>query len=318
MLEAGAAIPEINSQQGLFLIDEGVDPDVTSLFLRANIMDQAILVSTVGIFKRAAEKYEKKYGMPEHGGMNSGAGTSAGFEAIETYPEFARKNEWPYTSFRDGLTDHNSTELDRIETELTGLLMGDITLTDAQKQQLSNISDGGLQHYLAVSGIVKEELEFPLLDVGTGLTAMFAQDVIRNFPDAEVISTSMHLHSPKSLMNRVLAGIDPESLGELVACDGTNMPFEDEKFGMVVSVNADPYYVPRKDLLASLREKNRVLKVGATALLCPAICEYGLYEITENDLVPLRDEVDVTLHEIPDSGRHSYRGDVKQMLVISK
>jgi ubiquinone/menaquinone biosynthesis C-methylase UbiE len=119
-------------------------------------------------------------------------------------------------------------------------------------------------------------------------------------------------------MSKALAEVEFANRGELVACDGTNMPFEDETFAMVVSKNGDPYYVPKKDLLTSLREKHRVMRVGATALLCPAICEYGEHEITEEDIAPLQTEIDVSICPIPASGHHMYSSDTRNMLVIRK
>ena len=96
------------------------------------------------------------------------------------------------------------------------------------------------------------------------------------------------------------------------------MPFDDNTFGMVVSRNADPYYMPRRDLLASIREKHRVMKVGAVAMLCPAVYQYGERDVTPQDLAGLPSEIDATIEPIPPSGKRIYDGDIQNLLVIRK
>lgn len=218
--------------------------------------------------------------------------------------------------FREELTGHSSDELNQIKEELAAIREGTVVLSNAEKQQLSNLSSADLHQYLGSLGLSIEDLTFPLLDVGTGQDAYFAQDVLRLYPEQRVVSTSMHLMNPNSVMSRRLA--DQIDRGELIACDGQNLPIEDETFAMVVSLNADPYYVPRASLEDTIREKHRVLKVGGAALLCPAVCEYGSHDISQDDLATLQDEVDVSIQQIPRSGHQYYDIKTRAMLVINK
>lgn len=315
MTEAAEIGVEQERQSDLFLVNDAVHHDITSLFLRANDNVRQQLVGTVGITKDVVSEHEQRHGGHTFAGhVRSAVVFNAGSKIRETYPELYK--DYFFMWFREELTAYSSEELALIESEFGGILNGDIILTEAEKQQLSNLSDADMCQYLSSLGLKAADLAFPLLDVGTGQHAYFAQDVLQAFPEQRVVSTSMHLMNPKSIMSRVLAG--ETDRGELVPAEGTSLPFEDDSFGMVVSLNADPYYVPKKDLLLSLREKQRVLRVGATALLCPAVCEYGQYDITEEDLVPLQGEVDVALCPIPESGKLYYRGDTKTMLVIKK
>jgi hypothetical protein len=315
MSEASTGEMEAGLPTGLFLIDGGVDPDVTSLFLRADRGSCIILAGTVDVFRQIAEDYEQAHGEnPTHQFLE----IRGGHEAIKRFPVFSELVEGPYMRFRSGLARHTGEELRQIETEFTKILTGVIKLTDAQKQQLSNLSDGDLRGYLDAFGIETEDLAFPLLDVGTGLNAYFAQDVLAAFPGRRMVSTSMHLLSPHSLMSRRLLHADPAQYGEIVACSGIEMPFDDDTFGMVVSRNADPYYTPKRDLISSIREKHRVMKFGAVAILCPSVCQYGEHDITDEDLTGLPSEIDATLEPIPLSGKRIYDGNIQNLLVIRK
>ena len=150
-------------------------------------------------------------------------------------------------------------------------------------------------------------MQFPLLDVGTGREAYFAQDLLKKRPGQTIVSTSLHLAGFHSPMRDFLS--QTTDRGAFVACDGTNLPFADESFATVISMNADPYYTPRNELRQSLREKQRVLSVGGVVLLCPAFCDYGERLITEDDIAPLQSEMDISLRTIDkDFARQLYRG----------
>ena len=315
MAVSGVSLPEIGPHEGLFLIEGGVHPDVTSLFMRANPETRQQLIGTVSIFKGVVQDHELKEGQlttTDHVRSSVAFASSPAIQAA--YPKLYE--DYLFMWFREELTAHSSGELERIETELAAIESGEIILSNAEKQQLSNLSDADLYQYLHSLGIGLGELSFPLLDVGTGKHAYFAQALVASFPGQRIVSTSMHLLSPNSIMSRALA--EKTDRGELVAGDGIDMPFDDETFGMVVSLNADPYYVPRKDLLTSLREKHRVMKVGATALLCPAVCEYGDYDIGQEDIAALQPDIDVSLQPIPQSGHRFYDRATRQMLIINK
>jgi hypothetical protein len=148
---------EIGSQEALFLTDGGVHHDVTTMFLRANATERIILVSTVDIFRCAADNYEQTHGESPYRGVPGSIQARASYEALETFPVFAEANEGPFIRFREGLAAHNSIELDHIEAELTAIMSGEITLSDSQKQQLSNLSDGDLQSYLCALGALREK-----------------------------------------------------------------------------------------------------------------------------------------------------------------
>ena len=314
MIEALQASGEIRSKD-LFLIEGGVHPDVTSLFLRANKDVREQLIGTVGIIKGAVVEYEEELGEATSSGhVRNAVVFKASPAIVKAYPDLYE--DFMFMRFREELTAHTSNELSRISEELSGIATGKIKLTDTEQQQLSNLSDADMYQYLRCFGIETNDLAFPLLDIGTGKHAYFAYDVLKAFPGQRVVSTSMHLLSPNSGMSKALA--DVTDRGELIGGSGMDLPFEDETFGMVVSLNADPYYVPKKDLLASLREKQRVLQIGATALLCPAVCEYGEHDITAADIAPLQGDMDVSLRPIPESGYQYYRKDTRQMLVIQK
>ncbi|MDQ2972856.1 MAG: hypothetical protein M3Q79_00020 [bacterium] len=310
MIEAHQARPA-----ELFLVEGDVHPDVTSLFLRANESVRQELIGTVDIIRDAVAEYEEELGESTSSGhVRSAVVFKASPAIVKAYPKLYE--DFLFMWFREELTAHTSDELSQIGAELSGIATGDIELTDAEQQQLSNLSDADMHQYLRCFGIEANDLAFPLLDVGTGKHAYFAHDVLKAFPGQRMVSTSMHLLSPNSGMSKALSGLTDR--GELVGGNGMDLPFEDESFGMVVSLNADPYYVPKKDLLVSLREKQRVLRVGATALLCPAVCDYGEHDITEEDIAPLQGNMDISLLPIPESGYQFYRKDTRQMLAIHK
>ncbi len=306
---------EVARTEDLFLVAGGVHPDVTSLFLRANEDVRQQLVGTVGIIRDAVGTYEQEMGeLAKPGRIRSPIAYRTSPAIVKAYPDLYE--DYSFMWFREELTAHTSDELLQIEEELRGIASGEITLTDVQKQQLSNLSDAGMYQYLHSFGLEATDLAFPLLDVGTGKHVYFAQDALNAFPGQKIVSTSMHLLHPNSTMRKALAALT--NRGELVAASATNLPFEDDSFEMVLSLNADPYYVPKKGLLVSLQEKHRVLKVGATALLCPAVCDYGDHDITEEDIAPLKGAIDISLRPIPESGKQFYRKNTKQMLVIQK
>lgn len=315
MTEATVIRENADLQSDLFLINGGVPHGVTSLFLRAKESTRVKLAGAVGIIKEAAKEHEWRCEMGLDEKRSRGyVSDEALMKLYEAYPDLFE--DFYFVCFREELADISCQDLEIIEDELKKIISGEITLTDAEKQQMSNLSDASMGQYLETFGINQQDLSFPLLDVGTGKNARFAQEVLRDFPNQCVVSTSMHLASPDSLMSKNLEG--KTDRGELVASDGLDMLFDDETFNMVVSLNADPFYVAKNALLPSLREKHRVLKPGGMAILCPAICDYGTHDITPTDLAPIADEVDISFRSIPEHAQRYYTGGIDSMLVINK
>lgn len=315
MTEATIIRENTELQSDLFLINGGVPHGVTSLFLRAKESTRTELVGAVGIIKESAKEHEWRCEMGlDKKRCRDYVSDDVLMKLCEAYPLLSE--DYYFVCFRQELANINSQDLEVIEDEFRKIISGEIVLKEAEKQQMSNLSDAGMSQYLETFGIEVPDLSFPLLDVGTGENAHFALDVLRKFPNQRVVSTSMHLVDPNSVMSKVLEG--KTDRGELVASDGLDTPFDDETFSTIVSLNADPFYVAKADLLPSLREKHRVLKLGGTAILCPAVCDYGKHDITADDLAPIADEVDISFRSIPENALQYYSGGIDSMLVINK
>lgn len=203
--------------------------------------------------------------------------------------------------------------------DFIAIATGKVVLSEGQKQMLSNLSNGDARTARDALGLFGEQdFQFPLLDIGTGKNAWLARDVLKKHPGEVVVSTSVHLAHPQSPMREELSGISRGEIGNLIACNAEDLPFADDSFQQVVSINATPYYTAKESLPQVFRNVHRVLKTGGNALLCAALCDYGSSEITLSDIVPLQAEMDIRLEPINDLGRHSYSRGVDYLVAINK
>lgn len=299
-----------------FLVDEGISPDITSLFLRASDDTRDRLIIASGRILYYLPSAESKDGKVDENEILVRAADNPmlDLDLVDILGE-DDKNDWYISGFLWGLRQMTRERAQHVINELIGMRNGIIIPTPNDVKILSNLSDGRLDDYLSVLGIGIEDIGSTVLDVGTGASAGFAKWLKVEKPDITVVSTSMHLIPKKSRMRRNLAKQD--NIGYLVGSDGTHLPFADASFETVVSVDADPYYTPIDELATSLREKERVLKRGGIAILCPAVCDFGRHDIVQSDIQDL--DIGISLSKIsPEAATRVYRDGISQMLVIRK
>ncbi len=289
--------------RALYTIEEA-DPfngaEISSLFVRSNPEFQQKLLACMQAFHTAHQQ-----GTPYHGYETS----------WHILGEQDADDFWVH-GFLSALESISggAKEIGEIIGDMQ--LVMDDAVTELQKKQLSNLSNNGLLYYLKVLDIHLDDLQDPILDVGTGEEARFARELLKKRPDADVTSTSVHLFSPNSLISRRLKG--QNGVGKLVAADGVSMPFPDESFQTVVSVNADPYYTPGYQFAESMREKQRLLRTGGVALLCPALYGYNGTEVSAAMIEPLQNEMDIELRPLSAAAAGQYFGHVPGLIVIRK
>lgn len=288
----------------LFTTDQGIHTDITSLFMRADALLRRQLIEGMSII--AAILPDGASPSHEHP-ILQGRARSKSFQLLTEVFGDDMEN-WDIRSFFEEAALLDKNDVLRVAEELDRIATGEITPTSVQTKQLHNLSNNGLFPALRLLELDVDTIQFPLLDVGTGREAYFAQDLLKKRPGQTIVSTSLHLAGLHSPMRDFLS--QTTDRGTFVACDGTNLPFADESFATVVSMNADPYYTPLSELPQSLREKYRVLRTGGMALLCPAFCDYGERIITDDDIEPLQSEMDISLRLIDaDFASQQYRGD---------
>ena len=303
------------TERPTFLVEQGITSDITGLFMRSNDATREMLLDAACVILKYLPSSESEATSMEDGFLQMPIRDFAlDIELVKLMgPD--EKNDWYISGFTAALQGMHKEHAKRIIDELRGIHIGTLTPTVADIQRMSNLSSGALNDYLYILGIDVEDIKDPVLDVGTGETAGFASQLLLRQPDRFVVSTSMHVGSKRSPMRSALS--QRNDVGSVVAADGVMLPFSDETFMTVVSVNADPYYVPRRELSKSLYEKHRVLQVGGTALLCPAVCEYGNHTITQEDLA----RVDIDVDIVPmnqDAAKTRYGAGIDSMLVIRK
>lgn len=299
-----------------FLLEEGIDPDITGLFLRVTEeMQNKLIAATESIIDYLPSESSEEGIVDENGLLVRYASDfQLDLDLVRILGD-DDKNDWSVSGFLWGLRRMPRECAQAVLADLEGIRTGEIVPTSNDIKMLSNLSSGDLYNYLSVLGIEIDDIGSPVLDVGTGESAGFAKWLKLERPETTVVSTSMHLVPAKSRMRRNLVG--QNNVGYLVGSDGTHLPFADESFKTVVSVNADPYYTPIDELEMSLREKERVLQVGGIALLCPAVCDFGKHDIEQADIDGL--DMDISFAEIPyEAARRVYRDGISQMLVIRK
>ena len=276
----------------IFLIDGNVHPDITGFFLMADKETQEKLAGVVGIMSKVTREFE--VARPESRTKKSRdpvVSCRSFVEIVNSYPDFFEN--LAIVHFVDALTLHTADELILIEQEFMGILNGNTKLSTVQRQQLSNLSSNDLTNYILDLGLDNSDLESSVLDLGAGREAEFAHGMGIYYPEVEVTSTSMHMLNPESQMSKRLA--DRQDVGRLVACSVMDMPFEPGSFRTIVSLNAVPFYLPEKELLPAMRNIYRVLMIGGRAILGPALVNFGDKTITDDDLKPLKDEMNISL-----------------------
>lgn len=299
-----------------FLVEEGIDPDITGLFLCVSddMKDKLIGAANKIIDYLPSEQSEE--GRVDNNGLLVRCVTDfqLDLDLVHILGE-NDKNDWSVSGFLLGLRRMPRERAQHVLAELVGIRSGDLVPTPNDIKMLSNLSSGDLYNYLSVLDIEIDDIDSPVIDVGTGASAGFAKWLKVEKPETTVVSTSMHVVPKKSRMRQNLT--EQNDIGYLVGSDGTHLPFADESFKTVVSVNADPYYTPVDELEMSLREKERVLQLGGVALLCPAVCDFGRHDIVQSDIEGL--DIDISLAEIPlEAARRVYRDGISHMLVIRK
>lgn len=298
----------MSTVENLCIVDEGLIHDITSLFLHLKPENREAFCDVVDMVSGLAETSNSDEGVSIHDSFE--VSLFARQRLGDLYDDLYVQGAVFY------LKHYPAHVLRMASSEMRAINDGEIQLTPYQRKAMSNLSNMGRRTYEAVLGIDAETIPVPILDIGTGEEAMFAQELLRVRPDASVWSTSVHLGSKKSRMRSIVKGVD--NPGYLVAADGAQLPFKSDIFKTVVSVNAAPYYVPKHEVPYFLNEVFRVLApLGATAILSPALCDYGNTELTQNDLGSFDFQVD--LRDMPEAGHGSYRPDVpKKIIVINK
>lgn len=137
------------------------------------------------------------------------------------------------------------------------------------KQALRTL--GGADKYKNILGLQDTDITQAqrILDLGSGPTMGFAEDIKKKHPEKEVISVDLALADDEQ---RKLWNTPKDLPG--VAALFTNLPFADNSFDLAVSSCAFPLWVPKKDIehiRKGIVEILRVLKPGKKALLGPFI-----------------------------------------------
>lgn len=291
----------------LGLVDEGLTHDITALFLHLKPENREAFCDVVDMVSDLAKSSAPDESVSIHDSFE--VSLFARKKLGDLYDDLYVQGAVFY------LTQYPAHVLKIASSEMRAIKDGDIELTSYQRKAMSNLSNMGRRTYEAVLGIDVETVPVPILDIGTGEEARFAQDLLHARPDATIFSTSVHLGPKKSRMRRILQ--NRENTGNLVAADGSRLPFDSGRFKTVVSVNAAPYYVPKQEVPSFINEVHRVMEpLGATAILSPGLCDYGNTELTQNDLDSF--DFEVQLQDMPDAGHSSYKTDVPKKIIVIK
>lgn len=300
----------MSSPEKPFIIETYVDPALTGYFLRLNPDHKENFVKALGAVYLETPKEEDPYRCITSLGRTTD-------HILKGY-NFSTEDWFTYLALSAAVC-LGSKKGGKVLEDFAAIATGGLVLSEADQQILSNISNGSLRTARDVLGLHDDEgFKFPLLDIGTGENAWLARDLLKKFPGETVVSTSMHLTQADSPMHKLLSALPPETVGTLVACNAEELPFADNSFQQVLSVNAVPYYVAKKNVPRVLQNVHRVLKPGGTAMLCAALCDYGQSEVELKDIEPLQADMDIQLQSLDDLGRSHYIGGVNNLIKIFK
>jgi ubiquinone/menaquinone biosynthesis C-methylase UbiE len=147
-------------------------------------------------------------------------------------------------------------------------------LTETQSAELALSSERGLLEYtkelrLPVDALIEKKV----LDLGSGPTAKFAQDVEKDFPGTKVVSLD-HSFEERDRTDFAYFPTEETKKGaenvERIPGLFTTLPFKDEAFDTVVSSAAMPLYLTTLGQVEeAFKEVIRVLKMGGKAYIGP-------------------------------------------------
>lgn len=138
-----------------------------------------------------------------------------------------------------------------------------------EEQIPSDVLDKSGEEQLAFLGLRPEELKGRILELGSGKTEKL-KDTPGLPEDCEIVSLSKRIFQsfqPFITALKEKPGWDKKT----VEADALTLPFEDESFDWVVSVDAIPFFVTsREKIRKAFNEVWRVLKPGGEARFVPA------------------------------------------------
>lgn len=293
-----------------FIIEEYIDPSLTAYFLRLGQGKKVDFVYALGALLAETPEDEDPY--RDIASLGRGAA-----RIIEGY-DFTTEDWYTYVAV-SAAARLGSKKGGEVLRDFAAIAVGGLVLSETDKQMLSNLSNGDLRTAGEALGLYGDSgFQFPLLDIGTGKDAWLARDLLKKHPGEMVVSTSMHLAQRGSPMFENLSVLPLKTVGALVACNAEGLPFADNSFQQVVSINAAPYYVAKQNVPTVLQNIHRVLKPGGTAYLCAALCDYGESEVGQGDIEPLQTTMDIQLEPIPSLGRVFYSTGVENLIKITK
>lgn len=185
------------------------------------------------------------------------------FSMGEVADKISFKNERPY---QDQIIVGNMKDYGEI---VLGLGSG----TEKEAAFRASTANRDFSQYLDILGISKEDLGKRVLDLGSGLQEKFSRQASKL--GIEVVSLNPKLafddyDLSREMARRAIEGLPPHQ-GLSVAAFATHLPFKDNSFDSVVSVNAIPSYLPREFYGEAFSEMTRILKSAGKAFLAPII-----------------------------------------------
>jgi ubiquinone/menaquinone biosynthesis C-methylase UbiE len=149
-----------------------------------------------------------------------------------------------------------------------------INIAEKEAAELSLTTERGLDDYKDKLRLKDEDLSGKkILDLGSGPTSKFAQDVKKRFPETEVVSLDYSFKGARrTYFEPSLTKEASEGVAGLDRAKGlfTALPFADNSFDVIVSSAAMPLYLNNpKQIEQSFKEVVRVLRKGGKAHIGP-------------------------------------------------
>lgn len=132
----------------------------------------------------------------------------------------------------------------------------------------STWSNRSFDQYLDLLGITEHDLGNLVLDLGSGVSELFARKAQKRGIGVVTVNPKLSKEQARTTSSEAMKE-DASYERKAVAALAQALPFKDNCFDSVVSVYAVPYYLAPSDLSTVFKEIVRVLKPGGKAFLSP-------------------------------------------------